>query len=248
MAGLSVAKATTCCHFSSIVWDYYHAPADRGQEVRDSSQAGETPTANDSRTSTYTWDGQMLQKPVCPYCRFPIKEGSRIHRCSRCQVLHHAECWRENRGCSTYGCRSRPAGGTEAVLPVVCLSCGERNREQDQVCWACSTALPRPDATPQPTPAAVAAPKPHAAEGSTPPSEQEIALRREAFDALLGIQSALELGISLVTYSQEVLKAKQAYDRLSVRTELHGPIPFWLLGNALLLHHQQAMTVWHLRT
>ncbi len=45
---------------------------------------------------------------ICPYCRFPIKEGEDVIVCSECKVPHHRECWEENGGCTTYGCRNAP--------------------------------------------------------------------------------------------------------------------------------------------
>lgn len=46
---------------------------------------------------------------VCPYCRFPIKSGEAVQICPSCGEPHHLECWRENGGCTVYGCRSSPA-------------------------------------------------------------------------------------------------------------------------------------------
>ena len=48
---------------------------------------------------------------ICPYCRFPIKPGEEIMVCPQCGVPHHFDCWRENQGCTTYGC----TGGTPAA-------------------------------------------------------------------------------------------------------------------------------------
>ncbi|MBU0607506.1 MAG: hypothetical protein KKI08_06445 [Armatimonadetes bacterium] len=191
----------------------------------------------------------MPEKTICPFCRFPIKEGSRIHRCSRCKVLHHSECWRENGGCSTYGCRSRPNTAAAGALPVVCPSCGESNRERDRVCWACSAALPRP--AEEGTPAAPgAAPTPPPTAESLPDldlPEEEVALRQEAFEALLAVQSALELGVTMEKYSTELLKAKQAYDRLKLRSNYGDAGVFWAMAERVILDHQHAVTLWHLK-
>jgi hypothetical protein len=46
---------------------------------------------------------------TCPYCRFPIKSGEAVQICPSCGVPHHLDCWRENGGCTVYGCRSSPA-------------------------------------------------------------------------------------------------------------------------------------------
>lgn len=45
---------------------------------------------------------------MCPFCRFPIKEGEEVITCPDCQTTLHADCWRENGGCTTYGCSSSP--------------------------------------------------------------------------------------------------------------------------------------------
>ena len=45
---------------------------------------------------------------MCPFCRFPIKEGEEVITCPDCQTTLHADCWRENDGCTTYGCSSSP--------------------------------------------------------------------------------------------------------------------------------------------
>lgn len=49
----------------------------------------------------------------CPYCRFPIKEGTEVNVCPTCGSAHHAECWSDNRGCAILGCASGPAEGSE---------------------------------------------------------------------------------------------------------------------------------------
>jgi len=45
---------------------------------------------------------------ICPFCRFPIKKGEEVITCPDCQATLHADCWRENGGCTTYGCPSSP--------------------------------------------------------------------------------------------------------------------------------------------
>ncbi len=50
----------------------------------------------------------MRQKHIgktCPFCQFPIKQDSETILCSSCQIPHHRECWLENGGCTTFGCR-----------------------------------------------------------------------------------------------------------------------------------------------
>lgn len=54
--------------------------------------------------------GPDLAGKNCPFCQTPIKPGSPVHLCGSCGIPHHAECWRENGGCTTFGCDA-------AVLP-----------------------------------------------------------------------------------------------------------------------------------
>jgi hypothetical protein len=58
---------------------------------------------------------------TCPYCHFPIKLAQQVTVCEACDQPHHTECWHENQGCTTYGCRSQ---GTAAPLPVAVLPSG----------------------------------------------------------------------------------------------------------------------------
>jgi hypothetical protein len=54
----------------------------------------------------------------CPYCRFPLKEGSPIAECGSCHTVHHAECWEENGGCSITGCAGGPTQATQVHAPA----------------------------------------------------------------------------------------------------------------------------------
>jgi len=66
---------------------------------------GDEPTAapTTARTGAQPASAEYVGK-TCPYCRFPIKPGEEIVVCPACKVPHHAECWQENNGCTTYGC------------------------------------------------------------------------------------------------------------------------------------------------
>lgn len=46
--------------------------------------------------------------PVCPFCAEPLG-GRPVHVCPHCRTPHHSECWQQNRGCTTLGCRGAPS-------------------------------------------------------------------------------------------------------------------------------------------
>ena len=41
---------------------------------------------------------------ICPYCKAKFTEDDNIVVCSDCDMPHHIDCWRENQGCTTFGC------------------------------------------------------------------------------------------------------------------------------------------------
>ena len=41
----------------------------------------------------------------CPVCMTQIEEGDSKTVCPACKVVFHEECWKEIKGCSTYGCK-----------------------------------------------------------------------------------------------------------------------------------------------
>jgi hypothetical protein len=45
---------------------------------------------------------------ICPYCQTAVEAGGPLVQCDECQTLHHQECWRENGGCTTFGCQRAP--------------------------------------------------------------------------------------------------------------------------------------------
>lgn len=46
---------------------------------------------------------------TCPYCLSPIMRKDSVILCKDCRLPHHRDCWRENGGCTTFGC----TGSTE---------------------------------------------------------------------------------------------------------------------------------------
>jgi hypothetical protein len=49
----------------------------------------------------------------CPICLSAIHAGEPEVTCSKCDQVHHEECWVEVGGCSTYGCKMAPADEKE---------------------------------------------------------------------------------------------------------------------------------------
>jgi hypothetical protein len=88
----------------------------------------------------------------CPYCRFPLKEGIPMTRCSVCGAPHHGDCWADNGGCAVVACAGGPAGAAEAPT-------------------AASPAMPLPPPPPPPPTArhAAAPAHQHAAAAAPPP-------------------------------------------------------------------------------
>jgi uncharacterized Zn finger protein (UPF0148 family) len=43
----------------------------------------------------------------CPYCQSPVKRNEATVVCPECGISHHPECWEENEGCTTFGCRNQ---------------------------------------------------------------------------------------------------------------------------------------------
>jgi hypothetical protein len=44
---------------------------------------------------------------ICPYCHAVIKPSAKTIICPKCGIPHHKECWDENGGCTTYGCKGK---------------------------------------------------------------------------------------------------------------------------------------------
>lgn len=45
---------------------------------------------------------------LCPYCQTNIKNKTEAVYCEICNTPHHKDCYQENGGCTTYGCRKNP--------------------------------------------------------------------------------------------------------------------------------------------
>ena len=45
-----------------------------------------------------------LAGKTCPFCKAPFLEGEAVVICNHCEMPHHLDCWKENGGCTTFGC------------------------------------------------------------------------------------------------------------------------------------------------
>ena len=98
----------------------------------------------------------------CPYCQTNIKESADKIICSECHTSHHKECWEENKGCTTYGCKNNPLtkhksvdvgnetiGNIERMIEaekpeiktVECPGCKKQVEEVAQFCKFCGFDL-----------------------------------------------------------------------------------------------------------
>jgi len=73
--------------------------------------AAPIPWSGATTASVHPAAGDEVGK-TCPYCRFPVKPSEPVQVCPACKVAHHQDCWRENRGCTTYGCQGATAPAT----------------------------------------------------------------------------------------------------------------------------------------
>ena len=54
---------------------------------------------------------RRIDAVICPYCQTKIKSKDEAIICPVCGTPHHIDCWKENGGCTTYGC----SGKTEDI-------------------------------------------------------------------------------------------------------------------------------------
>lgn len=58
---------------------------------------------------------------ICPYCQSKILPGQPVEACNSCNIPHHADCWRDNGGCTTFGCAAssmRPDGHGASTVGI----------------------------------------------------------------------------------------------------------------------------------
>lgn len=80
----------------------------------------------------------------CPYCLTRIQRGELIQVCPHCGTAHHWECWRENGGCTTYGCEAtlvdRGVDPAQAARRAV-----SGDRPEVRTCRQCGQEYPFPE-------------------------------------------------------------------------------------------------------
>jgi hypothetical protein len=151
---------------------------------------------------------------TCPFCQFVIKPGDSVVACPHCEIPHHADCWMENAGCTTFGCAGAnsvaPAGAVSSQMGVRPLGPG-------------GAAIPYRPMSPgsygPPVPPPGAAPRSYADIGVSPPVAK---LRNQASWSLgLGIFSLFCCMAFVVPIFGLVLgiKALKGYNGLRIASD-----------------------------
>jgi TM2 domain-containing membrane protein YozV len=61
--------------------------------------------------------------PTCPYCSAQVAaEDADRFACPSCGAEHHGECWRENGGCTVFGCSAAPSEGPTVTVGATDLN------------------------------------------------------------------------------------------------------------------------------
>lgn len=76
---------------------------------------------------------------ICPYCKTEIKEGDEVKVCPECGIPHHAACWEENKGCTTFGCKEEHYEEQHTNPTDVCSNCGAPLGDGQDFCPKCGT-------------------------------------------------------------------------------------------------------------
>ena len=76
---------------------------------------------------------------ICPYCKTEIKEGEEVKVCPECGIPHHAACWEENKGCTTFGCKEQHYEEQHTNPTDVCTNCGAPLGDGQAFCPKCGT-------------------------------------------------------------------------------------------------------------
>ena len=85
--------------------------------------------------------GAEAEKYTCPYCKTQFKESDEAISCPACQTLHHANCWEENKGCTTFGCSEQHYEEQHTNPTDVCVNCGAPLGDGQEFCPKCGTKV-----------------------------------------------------------------------------------------------------------
>lgn len=88
---------------------------------------------------------------LCAICQTAIDRGAEVGRCPECESPFHIECWNENGGCATYGCKLMPetVKETDPLAPQThwgqeekeCPMCAEKIKVAATRCKHCKTVF-----------------------------------------------------------------------------------------------------------
>ncbi len=78
-----------------------------------------------------------LEKNVCPVCSTEIEPTDEKVICPDCKIVYHKDCWDENNGCATYGCKS-----TGCLKPPPMKIDIPQTKQENIICPYCHTNLP----------------------------------------------------------------------------------------------------------
>ncbi len=76
---------------------------------------------------------------ICPFCKTEIKENDEVKVCPECGIPHHATCWEENKGCTTFGCSQQHYEEQHTNPTDVCVKCGAPLGDGQGFCPKCGT-------------------------------------------------------------------------------------------------------------
>ena len=85
---------------------------------------------------------------ICPFCKTAITAEDAVRVCPACGIPHHAGCWEENHGCTTFGCSQQHYEAQHTNPTAVCTNCGAPLGDGQAFCPKCGTPKAAP---PQPT-------------------------------------------------------------------------------------------------